>query len=340
MFEIIENHDQEPLVIKVIGVGGAAGNVIEAMIRKGVTGLEFVVANTDFVALSRNLTPSKLELGQTGLGAGAKPETGQQAAQASRQSIQNSLRGSDLVILLAGMGGGTGSGAAPVIAKISREMGILTVGIATMPFDFEGGKRMKVAENGVAELAKYTDSLITVPQNSILKALGEDSDVDDCFYAIDDVLTNIVCDITGIFNQPGLVNVDFDDVRTFLDGKEYAAGLATATGFDRARIAAENAVTSPLLNGLDLSRATGVLVNITAAKSHLKMKEINEAMNVVKAASADDADFIFGAIYDNQMDQALRVTIIATIDRPFKEEDPSDPTGGGVSYSLRKLKAA
>ncbi len=158
------------------------------------------------------------------------------------------------------------------------------------------------------------------------------------FYAIDDVLTNIVCDITGIFNQPGLVNVDFDDVRTFLDGKEYAAGLATATGFDRARIAAENAVTSPLLNGLDLSRATGVLVNITAAKHHLKMKEINEAMNVVKAASAEDANIIFGAIYDNQMDQALRVTIIATVDRPFNEL-PDTPSGG-VSYSLQKLKSA
>lgn len=339
MFEIIENHDQEPLVIKVIGVGGAAGNVIEAMIRKGVSGLDFVVANTDFVALGRHIAPSKLELGKTGLGVGAKPENGQQAAHASRQSIQNSLKGSDLVFLLAGMGGGTGTGAAPVIAKISREMDILTVGIATMPFDFEGGKRMKVAENGVAEFAKYADSLITVPQNSIFKALGEDANVDACFIAIDDLLANIICDITGTFNQLGLVNVDFDDVRPFLVHKEYAAaGLATATGFDHARIAAENAVTSPLLNGLDLSRATGVLVNITAAKHHLKMKEINEAMNVVKAASAEDANIIFGAIYDNQMDQALRVTIIATVDRPFNEL-PDTPSGG-VSYSLQKLKSA
>jgi cell division protein FtsZ len=237
------------------------------------------------------------------------------------------------------MGGGTGTGAAPVIAKISREMCILTVGIVTMPFDFEGWKRMKMAEDGVAEFTKYADSLVTVPQNCILEAMGDSPDVHGCFNAIDDVLANIVCDITGIFNQPGLVNVDFDEVRGFLVGNEYAAaGLATATGIDRARIAAENAVTSPLLNGFDLSRATGVLVNITAAKSHLKMREINEAMNVIKAASAEDANIFFGAIYGNQVDQELRVTIVATIDLALKD-DP-EPPDGGVSFSLQLRKVA
>ena len=313
MFEIIEKDEEVGTIIKVFGVGGAGGNAIEHMIREGVNGVEFIAANTDAQALSRNAAASKLSLGKTGLGAGAKPEKGQEAAQAHRDEIRATLEGAHMAFITAGMGGGTGTGAAPVVAEIAREMGILTVGVVTKPFSFEGGKRMKSAEAGIAEFAKHVDSLIVILNDKLMEVMGDDADVDDCFKAADDVLKNAVGGIAEIITYPGLVNVDFEDVRTVMGEMGRAMmGSAAAAGVDRARIAAEQAVASPLLEGVNLSGAKGVLVNITAAKGGLKMKEVNEVMNTVKAFAAEDAHIIFGAVYDELMGDQLRVTVVAT----------------------------
>ena len=313
MFEIIEKDEDSGTIIKVFGVGGAGGNAIEHMINEGVNGVEFIAANTDAQALSRNAASSKLSLGKSGLGAGAKPEKGQEAAQAHRDEIRASLEGAHMAFITAGMGGGTGTGAAPVVAEIAREMGILTVGVVTKPFSFEGGKRMKAAEAGIAEFSKHVDSLIVILNDKLMEVMGDDADVDDCFKAADDVLKNAVGGIAEIITYPRLVNVDFEDVRTVMGEMGRAMmGSAAAAGVDRARIAAEQAVASPLLEGVNLSGAKGVLVNITAAKGNLKMKEVNEVMNTVKAFAAEDAHIIFGAVYDELMGDALRVTVVAT----------------------------
>ena len=313
MFEIIEKDEEAGTIIKVFGVGGAGGNAIEHMIREGVNGVEFIAANTDAQALGRNAAGCKLSLGKSGLGAGAKPEKGQEAAQEHRDEIRACLEGAHMAFITAGMGGGTGTGAAPVVAEIAREMGILTVGVVTKPFSFEGGKRMKSAEAGIAEFAKHVDSLIVILNDKLMEVMGDDADVDDCFKAADDVLKNAVGGIAEIITYPGLVNVDFEDVRTVMGEMGRAMmGSAAAAGVDRARIAAEQAVASPLLEGINLSGAKGVLVNITAAKGGLKMKEVNEVMNTVKAFAADDAHIIFGAVYDDLMGDALRVTVVAT----------------------------
>ncbi|MDR2839186.1 MAG: cell division protein FtsZ [Azonexus sp.] len=312
MFEIIDK-DELGTVIKVFGVGGAGGNAIEHMIREGVNGVHFIAANTDAQALARNAAPTKLSLGNSGLGAGAKPEKGQEAAQMHREEIRACLDGAHMAFITAGMGGGTGTGAAPVVAEVAREMGILTVGVVTKPFAFEGGKRMKAAEGGIAEFSKHVDSLIVILNDKLMEVMGEDADVDDCFKAADDVLRNAVGGIAEIITYPGLVNVDFEDVRTVMSEMGRAMmGSAVAEGVDRARIAAEQAVASPLLEGVNLSGAKGVLVNITAAKGNLKMKEVNEVMNTVKAFAAEDAHIIFGAVYDELMGNALRVTVVAT----------------------------
>jgi cell division protein FtsZ len=313
MFEIIEKDEEAGTIIKVFGVGGAGGNAIEHMIREGVSGVEFIAANTDAQALSRSAASSKLSLGKTGLGAGAKPEAGKAAADAHRDEIRATLEGAHMAFITAGMGGGTGTGAAPVVAEIAREMGILTVGVVTKPFSFEGGKRMKSAEAGIAEFSKHVDSLIVILNDKLMEVMGDDADVDDCFKAADDVLKNAVGGIAEIITYPGLVNVDFEDVRTVMGEMGRAMmGSAAAAGVDRARIAAEQAVASPLLEGINLSGAKGVLVNITAAKGNLKMKEVNEVMNTVKAFAAEDAHIIFGAVYDELMGDALRVTVVAT----------------------------
>ena len=313
MFEIIEKDDEVGTIIKVFGVGGAGGNAIEHMICEGVSGAESTAPNTDPQALSRNAAASKLSLGKTGLGAGAKPEKGQEAAQAHRDEIRASLEGAHMAFITAGMGGGTGTGAAPVVAEIAREMGILTVGVVTKPFTFEGGKRMKAAEAGIAEFSKHVDSLIVILNDKLQDVMGDDAGVDECFKAADDVLKNAVGGIAEIITYPGLVNVDFEDVRTVMGEMGRAMmGSAAAAGVDRARIAAEQAVASPLLEGVNLSGAKGVLVNITAAKGALKMKEVNEVMNTVKAFAAEDAHIIFGAVYDELMGDSLRVTVVAT----------------------------
>jgi len=314
MFEIIEKEEVSSdwgTVIKVIGVGGAGGNAVDHMIREGVMGVEFVAANTDAQALKRSVAHKKVRLGKTGLGAGAKPEAGRNAAVEEREQIAESLKGAHMVFITAGMGGGTGTGAAPIVAEVARELGILTVAVVTKPFGFEG-KRLKIAEAGIAELQKNVDSLIVILNDKLMDVLGDDVSMDEAFKAADNVLRNAVGGIAEIINFPGLVNVDFEDVRTVMGEMGMAMmGSANASGVDRARIAAEQAVASPLLEGINLSGAKGVLVNITSTRG-LKMKEVNEVMNTVREFAADDAHIIFGAVYDESMGEEIRVTVVAT----------------------------
>lgn len=312
MFELVDKSGERNTIIKVIGVGGAGGNAIEHMIAQGVQGVEFITANTDDQALSRSQARIKLALGDSGLGAGAKPEAGRMAADAHREQIRAMLDGANMVFITAGMGGGTGTGAAPIFAEIARDMGILTVGVVTKPFSFEGNRRMKAAETGIAEFGKHVDSLIVILNDKLMEVMGDDAGVDECFAAADDVLKNAVGGIAEIITYPGLVNVDFEDVRTVMGEMGRAMmGSALASGPDRARVAAEHAVASPLLEGIDLSGARGVLVNITASRN-LKMREVNEVMNTVKAFAADDAHIIFGAVFSEEMGENLRVTVVAT----------------------------
>jgi cell division protein FtsZ len=314
MFEIIDKEDASgdfATVIKVIGVGGAGGNAVDHMMTEGVNGVEFIVANTDSQALKGSIATRKLRLGKTGLGAGAKPEAGRSAALEERAQIAEVLDGAHMVFITAGMGGGTGTGAAPVVAEVAREMGILTVAVVTKPFAFEG-KRMKVAEAGIAELQKHVDSLIVILNDRLMDVLGDDVSMDEAFKAADNVLRNAVGGIAEIINFPGLVNVDFEDVRTVMGEMGMAMmGSANASGKDRARLAAEQAVASPLLEGINLSGAKGVLVNITSTRG-LKMKEVNEVMNTVRAFAAEDSHIIFGAVYDDTMGENIRVTVVAT----------------------------
>jgi cell division protein FtsZ len=310
-FEILET-ETNGTVIKVIGVGGAGGNAVEHMIRRGVQGVEFICANTDHQALARSSARNVLQLGTSGLGAGSRPEAGKQAALDARERIADALRGAHMVFITAGMGGGTGTGAAPVVAEIAKELGVLTVAVVSKPFDFEGPKRAKIADAGLAELEDRVHSLIVILNNKLEEVLGEDAEMADCFRAADDVLHNACAGIAEIINIPGLVNVDFEDVKTVMGEHGKAMmGTATASGLDRARIAAEQAVASPLLEGVDLSGARGVLVNITASQS-LKMKETREVMNTIRAFAAEDATVIFGTVSDESMGDELRVTVVAT----------------------------
>ena len=314
MFAIIDKEEvsgDSGTVIKVIGVGGAGGNAVDHMIREGVMGVEFIAANTDAQALVRSVAHKKVRLGKTGLGAGAKPDAGRNAAMEEREQIAESLKGAHMVFITAGMGGGTGTGAGPIVAEVAREMGILTVAVVTKPFAFEG-KRGKVAEAGIAELQKNVDSLIVILNDKLMDVLGDDVSMDEAFKAADNVMRNAVGGIAEIINFPGLVNVDFEDVRTVMGEMGMAMmGSANAAGVDRARIAAEQAVASPLLEGINLSGAKGVLVNITSSRS-LRMKEVNEVMNTVREFAAEDAHIIFGAVYDEDMGDELRVTVVAT----------------------------
>ena len=310
MFEIVENQSGGTN-IKVIGIGGAGGNAIDHMIRNGVGGVEFIAMNTDAQALGRCSAKHQIQLGSSGLGAGAKPEAGTAAALENRELIRESLAGANMVFLTAGMGGGTGTGAAPVVAEIAKEMGILTVAVVSKPFVFEG-KRMRVAETGIESLAKHVDSLIVILNEKLMEVLGEDVSMKEAFRAADDVLYNAVAGIAEIINCPGLVNVDFEDVKTVMSEMGMAMmGSAFASGVDRARLAAEQAVASPLLEGVSLSGARGVLVNITASEA-LKMREVNEVMNTVRGFAADEATIIFGAVYDEDLGENLRVTVVAT----------------------------
>ena len=313
MFEIMEKDSQEA-VIKVIGVGGCGGNAVEHMIAKNVSGVEFICANTDMQALKKSSAKTVLQIGTDitkGLGAGARPEIGRKAAIEDRDRIAEIIEGADMLFITAGMGGGTGTGAAPIIAEVAKEMGILTVAVVTKPFSFEG-KRTKVATDGLEELSQHVDSLIIIPNEKLMQVLGEDVPFLEAFRAANDVLHNAVSGIAEVINIPGMVNVDFADVRTVMSEMGMAMmGSATASGIDRARIAAEQAVASPLLEDVNLANARGVLVNITSSTS-FKMKEYYDVMNTIKAFTAEDATVIVGNVFDESMGDELRVTMVAT----------------------------
>ncbi len=299
--------------IKVIGVGGGGGNAVGHMIGCAVQGVEFICANTDAQALSRSDAHKSIQLGTSGLGAGSKPDKGREAAEAAVQEIRDAIDGAHMLFITAGMGGGTGTGAAPVIARVAREMGILTVGVVTKPFEFEGGRRMANADSGLAELEANVDSLIVVLNEKLLEVLGDDVSQDEAFAHANDVLKNAVGGIAEIINVPGHVNVDFEDVRTVMGEPGKAMmGTAIASGPDRARIAAEQAVACPLLEGIDLSGAKGVLVLISAAKGSLKLSESKLAMNTIRAYASADAHVIYGTAYDDNLGDDIRVTVVAT----------------------------
>jgi cell division protein FtsZ len=311
MIEVEEFH--QGTQIKVIGVGGGGGNAVAHMIERNVQGVEFICANTDAQALARSSAHKHIQLGGTGLGAGSKPEKGRECAEAAVESIREAITGAHMLFITAGMGGGTGTGAAPVIARIARDMGILTVGVVTKPFDWEGGRRMTNADQGLAELEANVDSLIVVLNEKLLEVLGDDITQDEAFAHANDVLKNAVGGIAEIINVPGHVNVDFEDVRTVMGEPGKAMmGTALANGPDRARIAAEQAVACPLLEGVDLSGAKGVLVLITAAKGGLKLSETKQAMNTIRACASPDAHVIFGTAYDEALGEEMRVTVVAT----------------------------
>jgi cell division protein FtsZ len=313
MFEIMEKDSQEA-VIKVIGVGGCGGNAVDHMISKNVSGVDFICANTDAQALKKSVATTTLQLGlemTKGLGAGAKPEIGRDAAIEDRDRIAEVIEGADMLFITAGMGGGTGTGAAPIIAEVAKEMGILTVAVVTKPFSFEG-KRTKIAAEGLDELSQHVDSLIVIPNEKLMEVLGEEVSFLEAFRAANDVLHNAVSGIAEIINCPGLVNVDFADVRTVMSEMGMAMmGSAEASGINRANIAAEQAVASPLLEDVDLANARGVLVNITANTS-FKMKEYYDVMNTIKEFTADDATVIVGNVVDESIGDNLRVTMVAT----------------------------
>lgn len=298
-------------IIKVVGVGGAGGNAVQHMINKGVSGVEFIAANTDAQALKLSLADNVIQIGETGLGAGMKPEVGRELAESTRPRIEDALRGAHMVFIAAGMGGGTGTGAAPVVAKIAKEQGALTVAVVSKPFSYEGQKCMDMAEEGLEELSQHVDSLIVILNEKLEEIYEDDSMIEWLGYA-DDVLNNAVAGIAEIINVPGHINVDFNDVKTIMSEQGKAMmGTATASGVDRARIAAEQAVASPLLDGIDLSGAKGVLVNVTASRN-LKGKEIKEVMATVRAFAAADASIAQGIAYDDNMGDEIRVTVVAT----------------------------
>ena len=310
--EMIEEFDLGTQ-IKVIGVGGGGGNAVEHMIAQGVQGVEFICANTDAQALNRSKADQLLQLGTSGLGAGAKPEMGRAAAVEAEARIREAIQGAHMLFITAGMGGGTGTGAAPVIAKLAKEMGILTVGVVTKPFEFEGNRRSKAADAGLAELEANVDSLIVVLNDKLLDVLGDDVTQDQAFAHANDVLRNAVGGISDIIHMPGLVNVDFEDVKTVMSEPGKAMmGTAMAGGPDRATKAAEAAVACPLLEGIDLSGARGVLVLIAANRSTFKLAESRNAMTAIKRYAAEDAHVIYGTAYDESLGDQLRVTVIAT----------------------------
>jgi cell division protein FtsZ len=323
--EMIEEFDQGTR-IKVIGVGGGGGNAVEHMIANDVQGVEFLCANTDAQALNRSNADQILQLGSTGLGAGAKPEAGKAAADEAVDRIRQAIDGAHMLFITAGMGGGTGTGAAPVIARVAKEMGILTVGVVTKPFEFEGNRRMKAADIGVSELEANVDSLIVILNEKLLEVLGEDVTQEQAFAHANDVLRNAVGGISDIIHVPGLVNVDFEDVKTVMSEPGKAMmGTAQASGPDRAKKAADMAVACPLLEGIDLSGARGVLVLIAASKSTFKLSESRNAMNTIRRYAADDAHVIYGTAYDEGLGDQLRVTVIATGLSPAKRIQQSTP---------------
>jgi cell division protein FtsZ len=314
MFEIVDNAPQNA-VIKVIGVGGGGGNAVEHMVKQDIAGVEFICANTDAQALKHLGAKTLLQLGAgvtRGLGAGANPLLGKDAAMEDRDRIAESLSGADMVFITAGMGGGTGTGAAPVVAEVAKELGILTVAVVTKPFMFEGKKRMKIAEQGIIELSQYVDSLITIPNEKLLSILGEDAPLLEAFASVDDVLSGAVQGIADLIMRPGMINVDFADVRTVMSEMGMAMiGSGKASGEGRARAAAESAIRSPLLEDIDFNGARGVLVNI-AAGTDISLGEFSEVGATVEEFASEDATIVVGTVIDESMGDELRVTVVAT----------------------------
>ena len=330
-FEMIDS-STDGAIIKVIGVGGAGGNAVNHMISRGVQGVDFITVNTDRQALKRSLAPASIQLGDAGLGAGANPQAGRAACEKEREQVRAALAGANMVFITAGMGKGTGTGASPVVAEVAKEMGILTVGVVTKPFDFEGNKKMRIADDGIEALVEHVDSLIVVLNQKLFDVMDEDASLEDAFKRADDVMHNAEAGIAEIINVPGLVNVDFADVQTIMGEQGKAMmGIGEASGLDRARLAAEQAVASPLLDGVDLSGARGVIVNITSSRS-LKLRETNEVINTIKQFCADDATIIHGTVYEDDMGDRLRVTVVATgigrtARRPQLVQQPMRATG-------------
>ncbi len=331
MFELVENVTQSA-EIKVIGVGGGGGNAVHHMINNQVEGVEFICANTDAQALNNLKAKTILQMGSNitkGLGAGANPDIGRQAALEDRDEIAEILSGADMVFITAGMGGGTGTGAAPIVAEVAREMGILTVAVVTRPFPFEGRKRSTVAEEGIRRLSEHVDSLITIPNEKLLDVLGKEAPLLEAFKAANDVLLGAVKGIADLIMNPGMINVDFADVKTVMSEMGMAMmGTGTAAGPERARDAAEAAIRSPLLEDVNLEGARGILVNITAGEN-LSLGEFSEVGDTVEEFASDDATVVVGTVIDSSLDSEMRVTVVATglggsATRPTKVVDNTD----------------
>lgn len=331
MFESMASRPEA--VIKVIGVGGGGGNAVEHMVAEGVNGVDFICANTDAQALKNSHAAVHIQLGDEltkGLGAGANPEVGRQAAEEDKEKIKSILAGSDMVFVTAGMGGGTGTGAAPVVAEIAKELGILTVAVVTKPFLFEGRQRSLVAEEGIARLSQHVDSLITIPNNKLLTVLGKNISLLNAFKAANNVLLGAVQGIADLITRPGLINVDFADVRTVMSEMGMAVmGTGLARGEERARIAAETAIASPLLEDVNLSGAQGILVNITAGLD-MSIGEFEDVGDVIKNFVSDDATVVVGAVIDPDMNEDMKVTVIVT---GLGQEDRYARTPRGVNLA-------
>ena len=314
MFELIDNIPQSA-VIKVLGVGGGGGNAVHHMITNQVDGVDFICANTDSQALNNLKAKTILQMGTSitkGLGAGANPEIGRQAALEDRDQIADILSGADMVFITAGMGGGTGTGAAPIVAEVARELGILTVAVVTRPFPFEGKKRSAIAEQGIEQLSANVDSLITIPNEKLLDVLGKEASLLDAFKAANDVLLGAVKGIADLIMHPGMINVDFADVKTVMSEMGMAMmGTGFATGEDRAREAAESAIRSPLLEDVNLQGARGILVNITAGET-LSLGEFSEVGDTIEEFASDDATVVVGTVIDPELGDEMRVTVVAT----------------------------
>jgi cell division protein FtsZ len=325
MFELMDSYSQSA-IIKVLGVGGGGGNAVSHMVQAGLEGVDFICINTDAQALKHSKVRTALQIGcniTKGLGAGADPEVGRQAAMEDRDRIIELIEGCDMLFITAGMGGGTGTGAAPVVAQVAKELGILTVAVVTRPFEMEGNKRSRVADNGMLELSKYVDSLITIPNQKLLSVLGSNTTLLDAFKAANTVLQGAVQGIAELITRPGLINVDFADVRTVMSETGMAMmGSGCASGDDRAREAAEAAISSPLLEDINLAGAQGILVNVTAGMD-LSIGEFQEVGNVIKQFASDEATVVVGTVIDPEMSNQIRVTVVATgLGRPVAKSIP------------------
>jgi cell division protein FtsZ len=310
-----ENENDYSAVIKVVGVGGGGSNAVNSMVADNIRGVEFIIANTDVQSLDKSECPGKVQIGAEltrGLGAGSNPETGRNAAEESENIIRDMLDGSDMVFITAGMGGGTGTGAAPVISRIAKETGALTVGVVTKPFPFEGKRRMQQAEEGIAELKEVVDTLIVIPNQKLLSYVGQQTSFKEAFSMVDDILKQAVCSISDLIVIPGLINLDFADVKCIMGSMGKALmGSGIATGENRAVEAAQKAISSPLLDEATVDGAQGILINITGGEN-LTLMEINEASEMIQENAHEDAHIIFGAVIDEQMEDEMRVTVIAT----------------------------